>query len=491
MAIRSQVGKLGKHTIIFGVGSLSSKIAAFLLIPVYTKFLSTEIVGTIALIELLDIFLLGVGSMGIIQAVWRFISKTNNDNKRQIIFTGFIGLILLNVIFLGLLSFAYFPIGQFIGLLGPSGYFLFCLILFNILLQFGIIFQLSLWQFQGKPISFVVLSVSQLIGILILSSYFVINLQLGLEGVIIAKTMILSIIFIFCSINILKNYITIPSLNIFMNLVRFGAPLILLGLSGPILRLSDRFFLNLFIPLSQIGVFSINYKFGMLINMFLVVPLQQGLFPMIYKEGANDDMSPIYRDLMFYYTLIGCLFILGITFFIKPVIEWISTSDYLSSTFIVPLIACAYLIAGFRTFFSPLVALKNRTDLLGKAGFIGICACLIINYVLISQFGITGAAFATIISYFIFSFSIYYLSQKIEPMDWGWLRIGKVATLTAAIIAGVTISENYWNDSELVLGVIGILSFPIFLRVFRIIGEREINGIKSIISFVQNKMRIK
>jgi hypothetical protein len=73
-------------------------------------------------------------------------------------------------------------------------------------------------------------------------------------------------------------------------------------------------------------------------------------------------------------------------------------------------------------------------------------------------------------------------------MDWGWMRIGKVGALTAAIIAGVKISGNYWNETELVLRVIGILSFPILLWVFRIVGEREINGIKSIISFTRNKL---
>ena len=76
-------------------------------------------------------------------------------------------------------------------------------------------------------------------------------------------------------------------------------------------------------------------------------------------------------------------------------------------------------------------------------------------------------------------------------MDWGWWRIGKVVLLTAGVIVGVHFAGNQWNDSELVLGILGLASFPVLLRAFRIIGEREINGVKSIISFVQNKMRIK
>ncbi|MDP6789356.1 MAG: polysaccharide biosynthesis C-terminal domain-containing protein, partial [Candidatus Marinimicrobia bacterium] len=190
----------------------------------------------------------------------------------------------------------------------------------------------------------------------------------------------------------------------------------------------------------------------------------------------------------FYYLIIGCLFILGITFFIKPMIGWISSTEYLEAAYIVPFVAAAYLIAGFRPFFTPLVALNDRTDLLGKAAIIGIAVCLALNYLLIKDYGINGAVAATVISYVIFTYSVYYLSKKVEPMNWNWPRIGKVALLTGLILSGVHFAGNQWKDFEMVFGFIGLTSFPILLWAFRIIGEREINGVKSIISFVQNKV---
>ena len=486
--IRKNLKELGRATAIYGVGNISSKLAAFLLIPVYTKFLSIEDVGTIALIELVEMFFLGVGSMGIYPAVWRYIGQANEENKRKIIFSGYLGLVVGNLVVLGLISFGFEQISKFIGLSSARDYPLIFFILLNVLFQFGGLFLLSLWQFQEKPRAFVVLSVFQLIGILGLSVYFVIYLHLGLWGVVIAKSITLGFVFMISLYTMLKNYITVPSLEVFLKLIRFGAPLVLLGLVTPVLTLSDRFFLNMFVPLSMIGIYSINYKFGMLINMFLVVPLQRGLLPMIYKQGLKDEMQPIYKDTIFYYLVIGCFMILGITFFIRPVIALIASSEYLEATYIVPVVAAAYLISGFRPFFTPLVALKDRTDLLGKAAGVGIFICLGLNYVLISQYGITGAAAATILSYIIFTTIVYVISRKITPMDWGWMRIGKVAALTGAIIASVKMAVNYWNGSEMILGGIGILSFPIFLWAFRIIGEREINGVKSITQFIRNKI---
>ena len=79
--------------------------------------------------------------------------------------------------------------------------------------------------------------------------------------------------------------------------------------------------------------------------------------------------------------------------------------------------------------------------------------------------------------------------MKIAPMNWDWPRIGKVVLLTAAILIGVHFAESQWNDSEWMFRFIGLAAFPILLWAFRIIGEREINGIKSIISFVQNRVK--
>ena len=59
----------------------------------------------------------------------------------------------------------------------------------------------------------------------------------------------------------------------------------------------------MFVPLSEIGIFSINYKFGMLLNMFLVTSMK-GLLPMIYKNSQNKDMYPVYR---IYFTIIALL----------------------------------------------------------------------------------------------------------------------------------------------------------------------------------------
>tara|TARA_B100000686_G_scaffold355381_1_gene474082 strand:- start:24828 stop:26303 length:1476 start_codon:yes stop_codon:yes gene_type:complete len=488
MAIRSEIGRLGKNAIIFGIGNLSTKIAALLLIPIYTKYLDVAIVGTIALVELIEMFLLGFGSFGIFHAIWKMLSPSDSMYNRKIISSGFFGLLFCNAILLFIVSFASDTISSFIGINTLEDTYLIYLILLNIFLHYGGMFQLALWQYEDKAGYFITLSILQFLGTVFFSIYFIIFLSMGLLGVILAKTITLSIIMFFSLYNIINKYWILPSINIFSELVKFGGPLIFLGLVTPIITVSDRFFLNMFVPINLIGIYSINYKFGMLINMFIVVPLQRGLLPMIYKEGIKNEMKLIYKDVLFYYFIIGCFFIMLVTFFIEPIIYTVASPEYLEAAYIVPFIALSYLIAGFRQFFTPLVALKERTDLLGKVAIIGIIVCIILNFVLTMNFGINGAIAATILSYTIFTSLVYFLSLRLEPMNWGWDRIGKVFFLTLLIVVSVNLAKNYWNDFGINLGLIGILIFPILLLLFHIIGIRELSGMRSMISIMKNKI---
>jgi len=486
--VRPKILKFGKTTAVYGFGNIIQKMTAFFLIPLYTKYLSLSEVGSLALIELLESFLLLVLLSGLIQSVWKRIGLSDKNEKNKIIFSAWIGLLLSASIISTLLIMYPKSLESFLGLDYPAYEGLFQLVILGIFFQVNGQFLLHQLQFENKSLHYIIYSLIQLVLILGLSVYLTVFDDMGIHGIVYAKVIILAGSFVYSAFYILLNFFSLPSISIFKQLIMFGIPFILFGLATPILTLSDRFFLNMFVPLSLIGIYSINYKFGMMINMFVIIPIQRGLLPMIYKEGLRDEMKPIYKDILFYYLIIGCLFILGITFFIKPFIGFVSSTEYLEAAYVVPFVAAAYLIAGFRPFFTPLVALKDRTDLLGKAAIIGIAVCLSLNYILIKNYGIDGAVAATILSYVIFTFSVYYLSKRVEPMDWGWLRIGKVALLTGFILSGVQFAGNQWKDFEMVFGFIGLTSFPILLWAFRIIGEREINGVKSIISFVQNKV---
>lgn len=291
MAIRPQIKQLGTNSAIYGLGNLLNKLAAFLLIPVYTKYLATSDVGIFALIEMAEKLLITLAPLGIIRAMWSFFPDKNYDQK-QVFSSAYTGIMLLNIAALAILGLFYKEIGPLLGMQNNQVNMV-LVILLNLLLALGTNFLLSIWQYDQKATNYMILTVLQFLGILILSAVFVIFLDMGLWGLLLGKTFVLGVSFIFSIVLIILHYYSLPSLRLWIKLLKYKAPFILLAMVTPILTLSSRFFLRVFMSLEDIAVYFIGFKFGMLLNMFLVVPIQRGLIPLMYRMGIDNKSKEI------------------------------------------------------------------------------------------------------------------------------------------------------------------------------------------------------
>ncbi|MBC8402858.1 MAG: oligosaccharide flippase family protein [Candidatus Marinimicrobia bacterium] len=480
MAIRGQIKDIGKNTAVYGLGNLLSKFAAFLLIPLYTRYLTTSEVGIFALLEMLEKFLITVAPLGVLRAIWRFFPENKNEGQSQLIISGFIWTILINFVLLSILALNYKGLTPWFGL-NTDNQQLIILVLLNIFLTLGGQFMLSLWQYQNKAFSFILLSLVQFVGILVLSILLVGYYNLGLWGLIAAKTIVLGVIFVFCSYVIVTKYWAFPSVQVYRNLLAYGVPLVLLALVTPVLSVASRIFLRHFVSLEEIGIYHIGYKFGMLINMFLVVPLQRGWMPMMYKMGLAEATKKIYPDVMFYYTVIGSFFFISLSLFIEPILNFVAQPAYLSGAYLVPIVAFAYFISGYRQFFTAGAALRDKTPRLALAAAGAISSNLVLNYFLIKYFSITGAAWSTLISYFILCTIVYFSSRNLAGIDWNFNRILKVIILTVLIFYSIFSLKELYPANAILLSFFGTIIFVSLLFILRIIGDREIKGLQSLI----------
>ena len=73
MAIRSKIKSFGYSTAIYGFSNLLTKIVAVTLIPLYTNYLSVYEVGIIALLEMVELFVVTLIPMGCVNAMWRYL----------------------------------------------------------------------------------------------------------------------------------------------------------------------------------------------------------------------------------------------------------------------------------------------------------------------------------------------------------------------------------------------------------------------------------
>jgi len=76
-----KVKKLASNLGIFAIGNLGSKLISFILIPIFTRYMSTAHFGQVDLITTTVNMLLPIVALSIADAVFRFVMDTDADVK--------------------------------------------------------------------------------------------------------------------------------------------------------------------------------------------------------------------------------------------------------------------------------------------------------------------------------------------------------------------------------------------------------------------------
>ena len=83
-------------------------------------------------IEMTEMLFLSIGSSAVYQSTWYKLSSNSKNSQSKIIFSGFLGLIISNIVLLSFFAFFMDGFYQFLGLTKNTGYLLGYLVLINI-----------------------------------------------------------------------------------------------------------------------------------------------------------------------------------------------------------------------------------------------------------------------------------------------------------------------------------------------------------------------
>jgi O-antigen/teichoic acid export membrane protein len=490
MVVTGTTTKFFKHIMVYGLGNIANKIITVILIPVATKYLTIIEVGILGLLEMLELFLTTILSQGMGAAIWRFMGLNSDDKDSTILFSAFVGRMVVNIFIVFILVMFSEVITNVLNI--PYDYVnIVILIILNSLMVVSSNFVLNIWRYYDRSVLYSLYSTSRFFLIITLSLYFVIILDLKLFGIVYAKIIVNAVGFIHSLIYVIVKYRSKISLSLYYKLQKYGIYFILLALVTPVLNTMNRLFINHYLTLNDVAIFSIAFKFGMLINILIVTPMQLAWLPMMYKIGDGVNSKKYYRDFAYYYSIISSFVFLIITIFREEMLLVFTTSDYLSGAKYIPIIAAAYLVNGYRHFFMSALAIKDRTSFLGYASIITILINIILNNWFVNLYGIWGAALTTFLSYLALTSMILIFSQKIVKIEWGLLNISKIMLYMLVFTFGSEILINTTDLSSWLLRCIILISYILTLILTGLISRNQIIGInnliKGAIKFVQSK----
>jgi len=223
------------------------------------------------------------------------------------------------------------------------------------------------------------------------------------------------------------------------DLLAFSAPLVPSGIAVFITIYIDRFMINHFMTLNDVGLYGVGMRIASIVG-FCLVGFRGALTPLIYKHYKETN-TPWQLERIFRYFLAFALTVFaGVSVFSPEIMAIMTTPTYYAAAPVIIYLVPGILLSNMYIFAPGIaIAKKNMLTLWINVG--GALANTILNYLFIPVFGISGAAGATLLGYMGVFGAHMFFSQRLYPVPHDWRRIAVAAGgITCLTIAGLHIS---------------------------------------------------
>ncbi|MEW5938338.1 MAG: oligosaccharide flippase family protein, partial [Chloroflexota bacterium] len=218
-------------------------------------------------------------------------------------------------------------------------------------------------------------------------------------------------------------------------LFRYSLPLVVHGLAGWILMLSDRLILARFVPLADVGVYSLGYTLGTIIQN-AADAATSAWFPAFYASRADPERArqtaQVATYLLFGIALLALLLTLGLPL----LFGWLLPESYRGAQSVVTWVALSGVFVQVYYILSYSIHYTKQTSYLAIISWGAALVNLVINFTLIPRYGFVVAAISTLAAYVVMAALVYFFANRLYRVDYEFKRWGILIAVTCAVCAG-------------------------------------------------------
>jgi O-antigen/teichoic acid export membrane protein len=460
MPLGEQLRRLGKHSVIYGLGGLVSRILAVLLLPLYTRYLSPSDYGKVeTLIALTTVIGIAL-RMGIHSAFFRFyFDSPELEHRRLVLRTSFwftmgtatagllAGLLLsapiADVLF-GSPDDSELVMAAFVGLWAGMNYEQ----------------VTSLFRVEERSVAFVSASLANVLLTIGATLLLVVVLDEGPIGVIVGNFTGTLLVYA-ALIGYRREQLGLQfDRSLLREMNRFGVPLVPTALFLWVTNFSDRLFLVKLADTEEVGLYSVGVRIAS--AMVLLLTAFRLAWPAFaYSIEDEGEARRTYAFVLTYLVLLTTWVAAALALLSPWIVEWIAASAFAESSRVVGPLAFAAVAFGAYIVVAIGVGRARRTQfnwvVTGAAAAVNVG----LNLLLIPPYGMMGAAVATVAAYLTMFLGMAWWAQRIYPVPYQWRRV-----LTAAAVGVALVVAGKLLDTNLAVAVALSLAYPLALALF-------------------------
>lgn len=434
----SQTQQMVKHSTIYAVGNVSRQLVGFIMLPIYTSYLTPADYGVIGLLVfLVSLFEIILGGH-MFQAVPKFFHEENTRARKNSVITT---ALLVTSFFSGIacLLMASFSTPLSAVVFGDEKYSVYIVIFSALILTHALEqYSLTYLRIMKKPWTFFNFSMAKLALQLSLNIITIVILEWGLMGL--ALSSLLSSVIISIILTGYTIYHTGFQLTkgIALRIIKFSWPLWISGLIGLYIGSSNRYFIRIFSSLDDVGLFELAAKFGAIVGVLVWSPFSQYWQTERFAIAKAANPYPAYS--LAFRMITALLLISGIwvNSFSVVIVQIMSAPPFHPASQAIPFLVLASVFQCLTIFNNFSFMFKDKTFELTKNNIVTAILITIFYLILIPGYGFVGASIALAAGSIVQYVYALHVANKFYP-----LRISQKALFTATLVFTFSAAFDY------------------------------------------------
>lgn len=446
--------KLAANTIIFAIGTFSSKILSFLLMPFVTRMMGTGDYGAADLVQQTANVLIPIVFLQINSACLRF-ALDKNENKSDVFTIGIRTTLKGFVVFLlfaypiSLITINDFRLGDYI------------VLIYAFVLVSGT--RQLCQQFVrgcGHVKTFAVDGILATATTLVFNLLFLGPLHWGVTGYIVAiiASDACSVIFFFVTMKLWR-FVKVKGVKkqTKLDMLKYSVPMMPSIILWWVINVSDRYMVTYFIDSSANGLYTAASKIPNFIIMFSSIFIDAWQLSAV-DEYDNEGKADFFTNVFRVYS--GGVFAAasGLILACQLITKILVSSTYYDSWQYVPVLIISTTLSCFVNFLASVYMASKKTAMSTVTAFAGAVTNIVLNLILIPKTGALGAAVATVCA-----FVVVFITRAVNTRKYVKINFSVPVMVTEILILAVQSAVMLFMKSGTAMYAVEIVLFIVML----------------------------
>lgn len=469
----AQLKRLAGDSFLYALMSVSTKLIAFIMFPIYTHHILPSEYGVLGIID---------GTIGILgylvifgtdtALAFYYYEEKDSDKKLQYVQNVMAFRLLVAI---GLTVLALLAGNNLVPWLNISSSLMpfFYLSLVTLVLDSINILALTVYRYEMRTLRVVLLTVAKMLFIAILSYILLVYWSGTIGSIIWGRVISITVVILLSGRQMLKYLRLRFDKEIWIKVLKYGAPLVPASLSFWVMGSSNRYIIAAMDNTASVGIYVSAFQFATMISL-LTYGIQMAWRPYSMQMKDHPEGKMFFSKA---YTIIFTIGMLGIVLVtsVMPFVILLLDPKYQASYQYVGFLSLASFLNFFYIIVSSGLLFAKKTKSI--SGILVVAAILNIglNIALYLPFGLWGIVISNVIAYLLTCILVFIQSQKYYHIP---IQVGKMSFLFIQSV--ITIAAMVYLQVQNYAGWYQILPWVYFLGSLAICRiDREFMGLKT------------